>query len=298
MRFDLIDIRLVLAIAQEGNLTEGAEKVFLTTSAASYRLRNLERNLQAKLFTRTSRGMEITPAGKVVAHYGRKLFSDLELMRNEVDSFSHGFKGTVSLLANSSSFNGFILPILGRFLKRHPQINISVRELPSEEIEQEITQKKADIGVLAGPVNSARLYSSFFQKDELVLAIPLEHSLKGKQEVYFEDVLTCDFVSTGADSSHSIFLRNKAQHYGRELNVRLYAQSFDVVVELVGQGVGVALVPRHTVQKHLSKVPMHIISLKDKWAQRELMVITPHKEHPAYTQLFLDELLKANEKGS
>lgn len=292
MRFDLIDIRLVLAIAQEGNLTEGAEKVFLTTSAASYRLRNLEQNLKAELFLRTPRGMEITPAGKVVAHYGRKLFSDLSLMRSEVDGFSQGHKGTVNLLVNSSSFNGFILPILGEFLQQYPHINISVRELPSEEIERAMMQNKADIGVLAGPVDTERLKSVFFQKDELVLAVPVGHSLQGDKAVYFEDILECDFISTSVDSSHSIFLRNKAQHYGKELNIRLYAQSFDVVTELVGQGVGVALVPRHTVHKQLPKAPIQILGLRDKWAQRELILITPREELPAYALMFFNFLLQ------
>ena len=66
MRYELSDLRLFLEIAQARSLTAGAAAVFITPSAASYRLKNLEQALGTALFERTPRGMDPTPAGEAM----------------------------------------------------------------------------------------------------------------------------------------------------------------------------------------------------------------------------------------
>ncbi|HRO53982.1 MAG TPA: LysR family transcriptional regulator, partial [Alicycliphilus sp.] len=84
MRYELSDLRLFLEIAQARSLTAGAAAVFITPSAASYRLKNLEQALGTALFERTPRGMDPTPAGEAMLAHVRELFEGIERMQGDV----------------------------------------------------------------------------------------------------------------------------------------------------------------------------------------------------------------------
>lgn len=291
MRYELTDLRLFLAIAEASSLTEGAASMHLTSSAASYRLKNLESAMGTALFVRLPRGMQLTPAGEVVNRYARDMFLKLSLMHSEISHFSAGIKGNVRLVANSSSFHGYVIPAISRFLTLHPDINVTVEERSSEAIVQTVLAKEADIGALAGPILTDAVQSHLFAKDELVLITPLHHPLAKQTQLCFEDVIALDFVSTLKDQSHTLFLRHTAQKYGKTINFRLYAQSFHTVIQLVEEGVGIALVPYSIAKSAVAAQKIKYIKLVESWAQRELFLITPPDQKPIFVQVLLDYLL-------
>ncbi|MBS0494753.1 MAG: LysR family transcriptional regulator, partial [Proteobacteria bacterium] len=90
MRYELSDLRLFLEIAQARSLTAGAAAVFITPSAASYRLKNLEQALGTALFERTPRGMDLTPAGDAMLAHVRELFEGITRMQGDVSRFISG----------------------------------------------------------------------------------------------------------------------------------------------------------------------------------------------------------------
>ena len=276
MRYELTDLRLFLAIAEAGSLSAGAAAVHLTASAASYRLKNLEFALGVPLFTRAARGMELTAAGTSVLKHVRGLFAGIEAMHGEIASFSKGLKGSVRIVANSSSLNGFIVPSLSRFLSAHPTINMVVEERPSTTILAAINDQEADIGILAGPVaaTASDVTSRRFALDRLVIATPLDHPLLAHAAVPFAAVLDRDFVCMDKASSNTVFLKEMAHQTGKGLSIRIHVQTFDAVLHMVAAGVGVALVPRSIASAALDAGRIGAVGLTDPWAHRELSLVT------------------------
>jgi DNA-binding transcriptional LysR family regulator len=76
--YDLTDLRLFVAMAEERNLTRGAARAFLAPSSASHRLRRLEDALQTPLFDRQPRGLEPTRAGEALLRHARQVFACIE----------------------------------------------------------------------------------------------------------------------------------------------------------------------------------------------------------------------------
>ncbi|XQU71317.1 hypothetical protein OJJOAM_004106 [Cupriavidus sp. H18C1] len=249
MRYELTDLRLFQAIAESQSLSGGAAAIHITASAASYRLKNLELALGTPLFVRAARGMELTAAGTALLGHVRELLRGLERMHGELGRFSAGLKGNIRLIANSSSLNGFILPSVSRFLNAHPEVNIDLEERASREIAAAIAAGEADVGVLAGEVETQGVRWLPYAVDELILAVPADHPLTREAQaqpggVRFGAALEHDFVCPGRDTSNVVFLRDTAHRLGRTPNVRLHAPTFDAVLALVEAGVGLALVPR------------------------------------------------------
>lgn len=273
MRYELTDLRLFLEIAQARSLTAGASAVYITPSAASYRLKNLEQALGTSLFERTSRGMEITPAGEAVLLHVRELFEGIERMQGDVSRFISGIKGHVRLIANSSSLNGFVSQTLGRFLAAYPGIDAEVDERQSEDIPAAVLAREADIGIFAGTTKVEGLMIHPYAVDRLVIVAPRDHILAAQKSIRLGAVLDFDLVCMSRSSSNFLFLRDTAAKYGRTLRTRLHAHGFEAVLSLVAAGVGVAMVPSSVLSNRQQSQQLAVIELDEPWALRELNLV-------------------------
>lgn len=292
MRYELTDLRLFLAIAEAGSLSAGAETVHLTASAASYRLKNLEHAMGTPLFKRLARGMELTAVGVVVLEYVRELIAGLVAMHGEVNRFAMGLRGDVKVAANSSSFNGFVVPSLSRFLSTYPHINVILKERPSEAIVPAVIAREIDVGILAGRVTASELISYQYAVDELILVAPLNHPISSHKSIRFESALSLDFVSTSENTSNYLFLRQTALQLGKMPNVRLHVHHFNAILKLVAEGVGVALVPKSVARAAIDEKRLAMIRLNESWAVRELTLVVRKTESPSvFVETLADFLL-------
>lgn len=293
MRYELTDLRLFLEIAQARSLTAGASAVYITPSAASYRLKNLEQALGTALFERTPRGMEITPAGEAVLLHVRELFEGIERMQGDVSRFISGIKGHVRLIANSSSLNGFVSQTLGRFLAAYPGIDAEVDERQSEDIPAAVLAREADIGIFAGTTNVEGLMIHPYAVDRLVIVAPRDHILAAQKSIRLGAVLDFDLVCMSRSSSNFLFLRDTAAKYGRNLRTRLHAHGFEAVLSLVAAGVGVAMVPSSVVSNRQQSQHLAVIELDEPWALRKLnLVVRKDAKFPNFISACVTFLLE------
>eukprot|EP01034_Spumella_vulgaris_P024004 gene24004-30291_t len=120
VNYDLVDLRLFVAMAEERNLTRGAARACLAPSSASHRLRRLEEALNTPLFERQTRGLALTPAGETLLRNAREVFARIEQMHANLQPFASGIRGHVSLWANTHATHTFLPGDLAGFLKHHP----------------------------------------------------------------------------------------------------------------------------------------------------------------------------------
>ncbi|HRO59731.1 MAG TPA: LysR family transcriptional regulator [Burkholderiaceae bacterium] len=293
MRYELTDLRLFMAIAQAGNLSTGASQVHITASSASYRLKNLEHALGTPLFTRSARGMELTPAGEAVLAHVRELFEGIERMHGDVSGFTTGLKGHLRLMVNSSARSGLIMPALGRFLILHPDVDIDIEERPSDAIPPAIAARETDVGIFAGPTLHPGIDVHPYALDRLVLVSPADHPLAREREIRFGAALEFDFVCMSRSSSNFLFLRDVAQKTGGPLRARVHAHSFEGVLSLVDAGVGVALVPLSVVDASPNPRGISTIALAEPWAIRELnLAVRKDDRLPFFTRAFVQFMLE------
>lgn len=294
MRYELSDLRLFLAIAQARSLTAAASAVYITPSAASYRLKNLEQALGTSLFERTSRGMELTPAGDTMLAHVRELLEGVERMQSDVGRFTSGVKGHVRLTANSSSLHGFVTPTLGRFLVTFPGVDAEIEERQSETIPGAVLAREADVGIFAGPSSVEEgLTIHSYAVDQLVIVTPRDHVLASQAVIRLGAALEFDFVCMSRRSSNYLFLRDTAQKLGKTLRARLHAHSFESVLALVAAGVGIALVPSSILDHRPLSGQVAVVKLEEPWALRELnLAIRQDARFPDYITQLVSYLLE------
>jgi len=292
MRYELTDLKLFLEIAQARNLSAGAAAAHITASSASYRLKNFEQALGTAMFVRNPRGMELTPAGAAVLAHVRELLEGVERMHGEVGRFASGLQGHVRVFANSSSLNGFATDCIGRFLVLNPDVDADIEERQSETIPAAVLAREADIGIFAGQTQVEGLQIHRYALDRLVIVAPPDHSLADRSVLRLGEALDFNFVCMNRDSSNFLFLRDTAQKIGKPLRARLHAHSFEAILSLVIQGVGIALVPRSVVGTRHAPDRLRIIALEEPWALRELkLAVRDEARLPVFAQALMHFLL-------
>lgn len=272
MPYDLIDLRLFIAIAEERNLTRGAARAHLAPSSASHRLRQLEEALSTPLFERQARGLELTQAGETLLRNARQVFAHIEQMHADLSPYAAGIRGHVSLWANTHATHSFLPDDLAGFLKQHPQVSVSLEERTSTDIALAVARGEVEVGVLAEAGSGAGVELIPYRRDRLVLIVPGDHALAARTQVRFAEVLDQAFVMLHAGSAIHTFTMNAAAALGRHLDVRIQVRSFEAVCRMVGAGVGIGLVPRSAVASAGLREPPVVVEMDETWAQRDLQV--------------------------
>ncbi|HEY4170449.1 MAG TPA: LysR substrate-binding domain-containing protein [Reyranella sp.] len=292
MRFDLVDLRLVLNVADAGNITHGAARSGLALASASERLRDLERELGAPLFERQRRGVTPTPAGLSLIHHARLVIQQLETMRDELADFARGLRGRVRLLSNTAATLEVLPGRLAAFLAAHPKVDIEVEERPSPEIVRAVARGRAEIGVVANAVDSAAELETFpFAEDRLVLVTPAKHPLAGKRRLAFKDVLAHDTVGLPVDSALQQHLDGQAARLGATLRPRLRLPGFDALCRVVESGIGVAVVSRSAALRNTRSMAIRVVPLLDPWTHRKLrLCVKSERALPGPARALLEHL--------
>jgi len=298
MRFDLIDLKLFVHIAESGSITAGAKLAHLSLPSASARIHGMEEGLNLALLERGRRGAEPTEAGRALLHHARAIARQLDDMRADLAQFGSGLKRQVRLLCNTSAMTEFLPEALAGFLAGHPQLSIDLEERLSRDIVRAVTDGAADIGIVTDAVDSAALQTLPFRDDPLVLVMARKHPLAqriGKRRgVLFADVLDQDFIGLAGDSALQQYAAEQASRLGRKMHCKIRLRSFEAVCRMVASGAGVAILPEAAARRSSDLEALRVVALNDDWADRKLLIcLRDHAALPVHVR----ELVGALRRG-
>jgi len=296
MRFDLVDLRLVLNVADAASITHGAARSGLALASASERIRDMEQELGASLFERQRRGVAPTAAGLALLHHARLVMQQLEAMRGELGSFAKGLRGRVRVLSNTAATLEFLPPLLGPFLAAHRQVDVEIEERPSPDIVRGVARGRAEIGIVADAVDAAAELETFpFAEDRLVLVTPLKHPLAAKRQIAFKDALAHDFVGLAAGSALQEHLDGHAARAGTALRLRVRLPGFDALCRVVEGGIGVAIVSHTAAERCRKSMAIRAVPLADPWSRRRLrLCVKAERDLPVHARALLDHLRRSS----
>ena len=272
-RIDPFDLRLFAAIVGGGSITAGARSVHLSLAAASTRLQSLEHAIGAGLVQRSKKGVTPTDAGRTLLQHAGRLQREMEALHAGMAAHARGVRSTVRVLCNTAAMTEHLPRLVGRFLVGHADIDIDLCELDSQDALMAMRREQADIGIVADYVDTQGLNTRLFREDRLVALLPSKGGRTATRGLRFADLLSQSFVGLPSESGLSRFLQRQALHFGRSLHHRVRVRSLDAVVGLVGEGVGVAVVPEATA-KRLGSRKVSVRELADDWATRRLLLCT------------------------
>jgi len=291
VHFDLVDLRLMVRVAEANSLTKGAEASFISLPAASTRIKNLEESIGAKLLNRHSQGVTLTPPGQAFVHRARLVLGQIEHLRGDLQEYASGIKGHLRVYANTTALGEFLPEVLKRYLATHPDVNIDLQEKLSNEIVRAVMDGKTDIGIVAGSVRTENLQTLPYRSDSLVLVVPQQHPVAELPSMPLIDALEFDHVGLHEASALHAFLHRECEQLNKPLKVRIQVGSFESACRMIEAGVGVGVLPESAARRHARSMAIRLVPLSDAWAIRSMQIcVRSLTELPHFARDLIDLL--------
>ena len=299
LRHDMTSLRLFVAICEFRSLSRAAESLNLALSAASRRLKLIEDEVGAPLVKRLPHGFEPTAAGFAVFRYAQMVLHLGDQLSANIADLKSGVRGRVRVFASSSALVQRLAADLAAFAQAHPEIRIDLEERPTADTLEALDRKSADIGVIVRGPPLSGLASFPYAKDRLAVAVNRRNPLAGKQAVRLIELVEEDFVALEVGTAVHRLIDEKARALGHFLRLRVQVRSFEVMCQMVAQGLGIGILPEAALRPLAEALGIALVRLDEPWAERDLDIVTaPDIEPNQATSLLLAALREASRNAS
>lgn len=284
-------------VASSLSFSEASKKLFISQSAVSQSIKTLEKKLEQPLFIRSTKKVQLTPAGQVLLKHIEPAMNLIQRGENQLlDANTLGL-GQLHIGASDTICRYFLVPYIKQFHKKFPNVPIKVTNATSLNCVTLLEQGKVDLIVTNSP--NSHLNGSYVQKTvstftDVFIANPAYFNLK-QQEIPFSElkqypILMLDRKSTTSEFLHNIFLQHQL-----ELIPEVELSSNDLLIDLAKIGLGIAFIPDYCLSKDTNE--LYILKTREKMPKRQLVAaINPVLPISASTEEFLKLLPDVNAK--
>ena len=234
------DWHFFIAIAEEGNVTKAANRLYISQPALSYRLQQLEKQFNKPLFIRTSRGVTLTETGELYYHYALDMLHRKREFENTLSNYSDEITGTLRLGVSSIYANYMLPDILSGFTRAYPKVKLKVYTGISSKIAQLFQSNEVEVAIIRGP-QSIDGESLLIHTDRIGLVT--NTSLPSKP-MPREDILTLPFIRYAtAHDLYTIIDKWWKQHYQVPPNDSIKVDTMATCRQFIRKNLGWSVLP-------------------------------------------------------
>ena len=298
----LLQLEALVAVARRGTISGAAEHLFVSQPALTARIQGLERAVGMELFTRGRQGSRLTEAGRAFLPHAERALTAVERGRQAVSEVSSGSGGRLTIGA-APAVSTYVLPsMLHRFQADHPGVQLSVRSGHSEEVLEMVLREEVEMGLMR-PIQHADIISSLLYEDELVLVVHRGHRFASSAEIRMDQMATEHLILFDRTSSYHELTSSLFRQAGIAPRGYIEVDNIDAAKRMVEQRLGIALLPRTSVQAEIGNGWLFPVEVVDMAPIRRKIVVARRRDvgemGPAATAFLrtLDDL-RPNEERS
>jgi len=271
----ITQLQYVLAVAEHQNFTRAAQKVFVTQPTLSMQIQKLEEELDIQIFDRSKKPIQLTETGRKIVNQARNIVNESERIQDIVDQ-QKGFIGGEFRLGVIPTIMPTLLPMfLTNFIKKYPKVKLKIEELNTEAIIEKLKEGHLDAALAATPLELPGIKEQVLYYEPFVAFIPDGHRLSKHDKLDVDELDVDDMLllEDGHCFKDGILNLCKASRNYEGDNFQLESGSFETLIKLSNEGLGMTLLPYlHTLdlrESDKSKLKM----FKDPVPAREVSLI-------------------------
>lgn len=293
--FDLYALHLFHLVVKHRSFTRAAREAGLSQSALTRQMQALEQRLGLDLINRTTRSVEVTQAGLFLAVEAARLIGGVSSALDGLQSAFGSARPEVRVSVSRTLAMAHMPGLFHANHQRHPEVMCRVSYNPSSAILTALDASETDIGVLCPPAplpDSVKIAHCF--KDTFELIAP--STLAGQVPVKRADRLRLwlaqqPWLMIDASTNTGKNLRRWMKRQRLDIQPAMELDSFDLIINLVAAGFGVAFVPRRALALYRRKESITTVPFTERF-EREIVAITrKHRKLPPHVQRFVENIL-------
>jgi DNA-binding transcriptional LysR family regulator len=249
---DVKQLRVLKAVAEHGSFSAAAESLSYTQPAISQQIAALEKQANATLVDRGSRGVRLTDAGRALVEHAEVVIARLAAAEAELEAIAGVRGGRVRLSSFPTAGASLLPPAVALFTQRHPEVELSFVEEEPEQAVAMLRSAELEVAIvfeyrdLSQP-EFDRLYEGIELRhlidDPMFLALPHDHPVARKPRVRLRDVADDVWIQNDCSGPCGRLHLAACSSAGFEPKIGYQSDDYNVVQGLIAAGVGVSLLP-------------------------------------------------------
>jgi DNA-binding transcriptional LysR family regulator len=270
-------LQALVEIARTGSISRAAAALFVTQPALTARIHALEESVGAELLVRTRHGSRLTEAGKALLPHAERALAALQAGRIAIEDVKSGGAGRLTIGA-APAVSTYVLPaMLHRFQATHPGVRLVVRSGHSEEILQMVLRDEVEVGLMR-PIQHPDVTATLLYEDELTLVVHRGHRFAAAGQVRMGELASEHLILFDRSSSYHELTSAIVRQAGISPRGRLEVDNIDAAKRMVEQRLGIALLPRTSVQADIGAGRLVPVRVTDMAPVRRQIVIARRRD--------------------
>lgn len=260
--------------SENKSFSAAAKKLFISQSAVSQSIKQLETQLGVTLFFRKSRSIQLTTEGEMLFSYVSQAFNFLKTGESKIQELEGLKAGEIKIGVSDSICKYFVMPYIKKFGQLYPKITIKVVNRTTPQLLDVLKNGLVDMVISTLPVNT-QVYSMlpFIKVEDIFVASEKFSELKNRK-IPLKELSMKPLVMLPPNSSTRKTIDNFFSEHGIVCTPEIELESLDLLVEFALIGTGVAYVLKNSALEHIKNGRLFQVETMEKLPQREIGIVT------------------------
>jgi DNA-binding transcriptional LysR family regulator len=289
---DLVQLQTLLAVLDRGSFTAAARALGIGQSTVSFHVKALESDTGSRLLDRRGGKVRVTPAGRLLQRYARRIVSLREEALAQLRKEEAGGDGEVVVAASTIPGDYLLPPVLAAFRRQHPGVSVTVNISDSDKAIAALLAQTCDVAVIGVRPSDRRIHATRVCDDEVILVGPSPNSFTPSGKTSVEELATVPLVvREGGSGTGAAVSRLLAKGSSPRAQVRV--GSTESARRCVLAGVGLTFISRRAVEDDLAAKRLTEVVLAGSPIRRSFYVARLRTTTPSgATRALVEELIR------
>lgn len=291
-------LKVFQSVAKNLSFTKASQDLFISQPAITKHIQELESAYQTRLFDRQGSKISLTESGKLLLEHCERILEDYKRLEYEMHLLHNECTGELKLGASTTIAQYVLPPLLAGFIKKFPQVSLSLTNGNSREVEAALQAHSIDLGLVEGVLRLPNLKYTTFLEDELVAVVRTGSNLPVGDEIIPEDLLNLPLVLRERGSGTlDVFERALLQHHIKlsSLQVLLYLGSTESIKLFLEHTDCIGIVSVRSVSRELYSGQLRVVEIKDMPMLREFSFAQLQGQDSGLARVFMQFAMRSRE---
>ncbi len=288
----MLDFRLKVffAVAQNLSFIKAAGELFITQPAVTKNIQELESEFDIRLFERKGSKIALTPAGNILYNYTEEILSIYRQIEFDFSVIKNKFSGQLQLGASTTVGQYVLPPILAKFFRSFPGIDISLLNDNTEKIETALLDHKIELGIVEGKTHNNQLKYIPFLKDEIVAVVHVKSKLAKNDSLTINQLKKTPVVLRERGSGTLEIIEHELSKQKiklSDLQIAMYLGSTEGIKSFLSHTDCIGFVSIVAVAKEIANGEFKILDIKNLDIQRDFHFVHLQGKAEGLADLFM-----------
>jgi DNA-binding transcriptional LysR family regulator len=271
---DFKQLEAFISVAKLRSFSKAANAIYLSQPTISSHISGLERDLNIQLFDRTSKEVNLTPAGQSFLQYANDIINTRNHAVTELSNFNNNISGRLNISASTTPCNSMLPGLISEFNEAYSNVRFNIKEQGSVGIIKDIIDLNCEIGFVGTSIDNSKIKSYKIMEDELVVVSSPELTLPDKISV--DELFKYNFIIREKESATRYTLETTLSNSNVDLSklkVLCEVNNLDAQLKFVKLGMGISIMSRDLCKEYFENGTLKLTFIDEISLKRNIYLV-------------------------